>query len=203
MTNAPVRSLLLAGFLAFQAETASAWSCVYPELLVFPADEPVPSEEEELRLRSIAIWKFVQARQDADLVVFGQFFRNQASPFLHEQQLENIRALYWPPSKNTQMPARIEYAYFDAYRFEGHQILNGKLVPFADERIDIRISIFAEYEGIVDVLPLTSRDVIGVLRPSLGRNRLEIEASPCRTYTPIESSQLADRLACISDGECG
>lgn len=197
-----VRSLLLMVFLALQVETASAWSCIFPEVLFVPADESLPSEEEMLRLRSIDLSKFVQASQDADLVVFGQFFKNDASPFLHEQQLENIRALYWPPSKNTRMPAQIEYTYFDAYRFEGHQILDGELVPFVDDGIDIRISIFAEYEGIADALPPTSRDVIGVLRPSLRRNKLEIVASACPTYTPIGSSQLADLLACINDGEC-
>ncbi len=197
-----VRSLLLTCFWALQAETVSAWSCTFPEVFFFPADGSVPSEEEMLRLRSIELSKFVQASQDSDLVVFGKFFKNKASPFLHERQLENIRALYWPPSKNTQMPAQIEYTYFDAYRFEGHQILNGELVPFADEDIDIRISIFAEYEGIADALPPASRDVIGVLRPSLRRNKLEIGASPCPTYIPIGSSQLVDLLACINDGEC-
>ncbi len=196
------RSLLLTCFLALQAQTASAWICTFPEVILASADEPLPSEEEMLRLRSIEISKFVQASQDSDIVVFGQFLKNEASPFLHEQQLENIRALYWSPSKNTQMPAQIEYTYFDAYRFEGHQILNGELVPFADEGIDIRISIFAEYEGIADALPPTSRDLIGVLRSSQRRNRLEIDASPCPTYLPIGSSQLADLLACINDGEC-
>lgn len=203
MANAAVRSLLLACLLASQVDKASAWSCVFPELLVFPVDEPLPSEEEMLRLRSIELSKFVRVRQDADIVVFGQFFKNEASPFLHERQLEDIRALYWPPSKNTQMPARIEYTYFDAYRFEGHQILGGELVPFADESIDIRISISAEYEGMADTLPPTSQDVIGVLRSSPRRNRLELNASACPTYISIESSQLADLLACISDGECG
>jgi hypothetical protein len=203
MTNVPVCSLLLAGFFALQAETASAWSCVFPELFVVPIDEPLPSEEELLRLRSIELSKFVRVRQDADLVVYGRFFKNDPSPFLHEGQLENIRALYWPPSKTTQMPAQIEYTYFDAYRFEGHQIMNGELIPFADEGIDIRISIFAEYEGIADALPPTSEDVIGVLLPSRGLNRLEIEASACPTYIPIEASQLADLLTCIKSGECG
>ena len=203
MVHVPGRSLLLAGLLALEAETASAWSCAYPEMLVRPIDEHLTSEEEVLRIRSIEISKFIEARQDVDLVVFGQFFKNEASPFLHERQLENIRELYWPPSESTQMPAQIEYTYFDAYRFEGHQILNGKLVPFADKSIDVRISIFAEYEGMADALPLTSRDVIGVLRPSQRQNRLEVVASPCPTYIPIEPSQLADLLACISDGDCG
>lgn len=202
MTNVPVCSLLLAGFFALQAETASAWICAFPELRAFPIDEPFPSEEEMLRLRSIELSKFVQSGQEANLVVFGQFFKNEASPFLHERQLENILALYRSPSENTQLPTQIEYTYFDAYRFEGHQILNGELLPFEEENIDIRISIFDAYEGIVDGLPLTSRDVIGVLRPSQRRNRLEVTASPCPTYTPIETSQLADLLACISDGEC-
>lgn len=202
MMIAIVRSLLLMFFLAAQAQTASAWSCTFSEALLVPADEPVPSEEEMLRLRSIELSKFVQFGQEADLVVFGQFIKNETSPFLHERQLENIRALYWPPSKSTQMPAKIEYTYIDAYRFEGHQILNGELVPFADEGIDIRISIFAEYEGIADALPPTSRDVIGMLRPSIRRNKLEIVSSHCPTYFPIGSSQLTDLLACISEGEC-
>lgn len=202
MMIAPVRTLFLTCSLALQVEEARAWSCTFPEVLLFPADEPVPSEEEMLRLRSIELSKLVQASQETDLVVFGKFSKNEASPFLHEQQLENIRALYWPPSKNIQMPAQIEYTYFDVYRFEGHQILNGELVPFADEGIDIRISIFAEYGGLADALPPTSQDVIGVLRPSLRRNKLEIDASPCPTYIPIGSSQLANLLACINDGEC-
>ena len=197
-----VRSLLLTCFWVLQAKTASALNCALPEVLLFPEDNSVLSEEEMLRLRSIELSKVVQVSQDVDLVVFGQFFKNEASPFLHEQQLENIRALFWPPSQTTQMPAQIEYTYFDAYRFEGHQILNGELVPLVDEGIDIRISIFAEYQGMADALPPTSRDVIGVLRPSPRRNKLEINASPCPTYTPIESSQLADLLTCINDGEC-
>ena len=204
MMIAPVRTLLLTCFLALHTQAAYALSCALPGVLLppIPIDGPLPSEEEMQRFRSVEIWKFIQVRQDADFVVVGHFSKTEATPFLHEQQLENIRALYRSPSQNTQMPARIDYTYFDAYRFEGHQILNGELVPFSDESIDIRISMFADYAGLADALPPTSGDVIGVLRPSPRRNRLEIVALACHTYIPIESSQLADLLTCIRDGEC-
>ena len=206
MANISFRIPALAVLLLLQAEKVSAFSCVFPQALspqaLSPIDETLPTEEELQRLRSIELSKYIQARKDTDLVVFGQFFKNEEAPFLHEKQLEDVRSLYWPPSENTQLPAQIEYTYFDAYRFIGYQILNGELVPLIDEGVDIRISIYAEYEGIVDALPLTTTEVLGMLRPSPKRNSMEIVATACPTYIPIDPSQLADLLTCMSEGEC-
>nr|WP_319948221.1 hypothetical protein [uncultured Shimia sp.] len=203
MAKVSVGSLLLVVFLVLQGGKVSAWNCNLPEALVFPTDETSLSEKEMLRFRSLALSKFLQPRQEADVVVFGQFFKNSTSPFLHEEQLESIRALYWPPSEDIQMPAKMEYTYFDALRFEGLQILDGELVPFIAESVDVRISILAENEGIVDALPPTGDEVIGVLRsPMTGRKSLEATASPCPTYLPVEPFQLADLLVCINNREC-
>lgn len=165
-------------------------------------DNPL-TEEEILRQRSKGIAdRFPNTVWDEYVVVVGQFIKNTDPPFLHEEQLEEIRSLFWPPAENVQMPYQIEYTYLNAYRFEGHQILSGELVPLVVENIDARISIFAEYEGTVDSLPPTGSDVVGVLRPVLEGKRLELTASLCPTYHPIEPPQVIDLLACINEGEC-
>ena len=198
MKNAWVGSLPLAVALALQAQTATAWSCIFPIQFV----EGSISEEEMRRQTSKAIFEHLLSSPKGDLVVFGQFTKNVEVPFLHEEQLEEIRGLFWPPAENVQMPYQIEYTYLDAFRFEGHQILNDELVPLVKEGIDVRISISAEYEGIADVFPPLGSDVIGVLRSVLEGRRLELTATPCPTYLPIEPSQVKDLLTCIDEGEC-
>ncbi|MEP6018827.1 MAG: hypothetical protein ABJ251_10140 [Paracoccaceae bacterium] len=194
--------LPLSALLALQAGMATALSCRFPEQLVAPYDEERFSEDDIRRHRSKVIFESLRTRDGASILVFGQFAKNDGAPFLHEEQIEEIRGLFWPPSENIQMPYQIEYSYLDAFRFDGQQILNGKLVPLVLESIDARISISAEYEGIVDALPDTGMDVIGVLRPVLEGKRLEITASPCPTYQPVEASQVTDLLVCINEGEC-
>jgi len=207
MANISFRISAFVILFLLQAGKVSAFSCEFPEALVLLNDPTLnengamPSEKELLRFRSIVLAESFQAR-DGAVVVYGQFFKNEDSPFLHEKLLENIRSLYSRPSENTQLPVQIEYTYFNAYRFSGHQILNGELVPFVDDGVHVRISIFDAHEGMVDALPPTARDVFGMLRPSSKGKGMEVIASTCPTYLTIEPDQLADLLVCKRDGAC-
>jgi hypothetical protein len=190
------------------ADQVNAWSCLPVGSSIEISGDNAPTEEEILRQRSEGIAEYLHnSLRGGGVAVVGRFSRNVAVPFLHEDQLEGIRALYWPPAEDIQMPYRIEYTYTGAYTFVGHELIDAVLVPFSADVIDARVSISAEYEGIVDALPTTEFDVIGVLNTgSLNTgSRLgtfELQASPCPSYFEIEPVQLTDLLECYADGSC-
>ena len=195
----PLTMLPLTMLPLFLAGQAQAWTCVPPGGFIV---ENTLTEEEVLRQRSKGIADVIANALDGDIIVVGRFSRNVPTPFLHEEQLEGIRAQYWPPSENVQMPHQIEYTYLQAYSFEGQKLVDATLVPFSAEAIVARVSISAEYEGIVDVLPTTERDVIGILRSGYGGRALELTTSLCPSYYQIESAQMSDLLECYRDGLC-
>lgn len=80
--------------------------------------------------------------------------------------------------------------------------MDGGLIPFEAENIDARVSIYANYEGIVDSLPPTEGDVIGVLRSFHDGTTLRLTTLLCPSYHQINSAQLADLLDCYGDGAC-
>lgn len=191
---------ILCLFLAGQAQ---AWSCLPLTGPLYLNSENPLTEEEILRLGSQRIANYVgNALRDGDFIVIGQFSQNAQTPFLHEEQFEGIRAMYWPPTENVQMPYLIEYSYPGAYGFEGHKVVDATLVPLSVDAIDARVSISAEYEGIVDQLPEMESDVIGVLRSENGGRRFELTASICPSYYEIGPAQVADLLECYRDGSC-
>jgi len=100
------------------------------------------------------------------------------------------------------MPYRIEYTYFGAFSFTGHEIVGATVVPFATSVIDAQVSISAEYEGIVDALPTTESNVIGVLRTGRNEQGFKIETFPCPSYFEINQDQLSDLMKCYSEGLC-
>ncbi|WP_282118285.1 hypothetical protein [Ruegeria atlantica] len=183
----------------FQAGEANALSCEEPEESIF---ESLLPQDKILRLRSLSLAKILENKRDGEVMVLGRFYKKAKRPFLHEEQLEAIRARYWPPSENVQMPNHIEYTYLSAYRFEGHQYIEGKLIPFVAENIDARFSISATYEGIVDLLPPTEIDVLGALQLTNVEEAYEVTTSICPAYEQIEPDQAADLFQCFADGEC-
>ena len=182
---------------------ARAWSCTPAGGFIIEDSENPLTAEEIRRLRSKWFANVLDnGRVDGDVVVFGQLFRKTHIPFLHEEQLDAIRARYWPPSDSVQMPYRIEYTYTDAYRFEGHQLLDGDLIPFVADSIDANVSISADYEGIIDTLPPTGSDVLGTLRAIYDGRRLELTTSLCPSYYQVSPAQVADLLECYNEGAC-
>jgi len=203
VTNARVGLLLLTALSLFQAEKASAWTCIYPEgLAIEESKESALSEVEVLRMHSLWFADHLLTRRDGDVLVLGQFTKNASLPFLHEEQYQEIQKQYWPVSEKIQMPHQIEYTYLDAYRFEGHQIVEGQLVPFEVADIDAHVTISSNYSGTVDSLPPLESVVIGVLQSYRDGKRLELTTSICPTYHPIQPDQIADLLQCFADGAC-
>lgn len=100
------------------------------------------------------------------------------------------------------MPYQVEYTYFNAFSFAGHEMEGTTLLPFSSGSIDMRVTISAEYEGIVDVLPTTEHVVIGVLKQGGAGRKFELTTSPCPSYIQIEQVQLVDLLECYEDAEC-
>ena len=185
------------------AGQANAWSCLPVGGLIEISGDHAPTEEEILRQRSEGIAEYLHnSLRGGGITVVGRFSRNAAVPFLHEDQLEGIRELYSPPSEDVKMPYRIEYTYTGAYTFVGDELIDAVLVPFSADVIDARISISAEYEGIVDALPTTGFDVIGVLKTGDRLGAFELQASPCPSYVVIDPVQLTDLLECYADGSC-
>ncbi|MBE1292591.1 MAG: hypothetical protein GJ677_08890 [Rhodobacteraceae bacterium] len=144
------RFLLLIFMTLIAVGQAEAWSCGEPDVVFLENRENAPTEAEVLRHRSIAIAaRLLDTLVDGEKIVVGRFKRNEPAPLLHEDQLDQIRAMYWPPSKDVKMPYSIEYTYFGVYSFTGHELVGATLVPFATSAIDAQVSISAEYEGIV------------------------------------------------------
>ncbi len=183
----------------FQAGEANALICEELEESIF---ERLLPQDKVLRLRSLSLAEILENKRDGEVMVLGRFYKTTKLPFLHEEQLEAILAQYWPPSEDVQMPWQIEYFYLSAYRFEGHQFIDGKFIPFTAENIDARFSISAHYGGMFDKLPPTEIDVIGALQFTNGEKTYEVTTSPCPTYEQIEPSQAVDLLQCFVDGEC-
>ncbi|WP_037317337.1 hypothetical protein [Ruegeria halocynthiae] len=183
----------------FQAGEANALSCEEPEVSIF---EHLLPQDKVLRLRSLSLAEILKNKRDGEVMVLGRFYNKVKLPFLHEEQIEAIRAQYWPPSENVQMPDHIEYTYSGAYRFEGHQFIDGEFIPLVAEEVDARFSISILYYGIVDLLPPTEIDVVGALRLTKGVNIYEVTTSVCPTYEQVEPAQMADLLQCFADGEC-
>ena len=200
MTARKVGQISLAILLFALAGQAQAWGCLpLVGMILYDNDNPL-TEEQVLRHRSKDIADYLRnTLQGDDVVVVGQFFRNTDLPFLHEDQLEGIRALYSSRSEDVQMPYLTEYAYIGAYRFEGHSLIDAGLVPYSGNSIDAHVSISADYGGIVDQLPITGVDIIGVIR--VGSN-LEVTTSYCPSYFQIENSQVSDLLTCYEEAEC-
>jgi hypothetical protein len=187
----------------FLADQAQAFTCVDQYDLPEEIGENTPTIEEILRYRSKEIADTAAQTNEDRIVVIGRFTRNEPILFLHEEQLDGIRALYWPPTDDVVMPSRIEYTYNDAYSFEGHKIENAKLVPFSADALNVRVFITSEYEGLVDVLPETDREVIGTLhRDRYDARTFELSISFCPTYFQIEPAQVSDLLECYSSGSC-
>ncbi len=193
---------ILFALLTFRPDTANAWTCSFLDRLFHLNSQTSQTEAELLRDKSLLFAEHLSTRRDGEFVVFGRLFKTAASPFLHEEQLEGIRALYWPPSEAVQMPNRIEYTYLGAYRFEGHRLLDGILIQFVAEDIDARVSISSEYEGIVDLLPPTDIYVAGILRRYQNNKRVELVTSPCPTFYSISPLEQADLLKCFAEGAC-
>ncbi|MEO9822204.1 MAG: hypothetical protein ABJ370_03060 [Paracoccaceae bacterium] len=199
-SNAGLFSLLLLAL----AGQAKAWSCVPLSGHIAPTIVPM-TEHEVLRQFSRNVADYLRTvRQDNDIIVVGRFSRKTTIPFLHEDRLEGVRDLYEAHrSADVQMPYEIEYSYIGAFGFDGQKLVDATLVPFSVDQIDARVSISADYEGVVDVLPTTEHDVIGILRSNRDRNTFEVTSSICPTYFRIESNQLSDLLACYAEGNCG
>lgn len=187
--------------LLFNMGEARAFSCMPPGLVI-EADKAFQTEQQVLRHRSISISDRFSNLSDSYFIVVGRFERNSDKPFLHEEQLENIRAMYWPPSEEIKMPYQIEYYYLDAFSFEGYKIDAGKKFAFPTKPINARISISAEYEGVIDLLPKTGVNVIGVLRTVFGGRAYELTTAICPTYYEIDDAQIFDLHACYQDGSC-
>lgn len=156
-------------------------------------------------MQSLTYAERFAGKGEDDLVVVGRFTQTDERSFLHLDQLDELRGMYWPRSDSTMMPMNIEYWYRSAFRFDGSQIVDGSLVPFSSTHIDACVSISAEYEGIVDQLPVTDQDVIGVLHlawSSAEYSTYELSASVCPSYDPAKPAQLQDLLACYREGEC-
>lgn len=178
---------------------AHALSCSDPgDLMVAPDEEP-PTRSEILRLRSISI---ANARKGEDIIVVGQFSRNSPVPFLHDEQFDDITAMLGFDHSDVQRPHWIEFSYPWAYSFDGHKVDDARLVPFSSDAIGARVTISAEYEGIVDQLPAASSDVIGVLRSQYGGRSFELTTDSCPTYDPADPAQVSDLLTCYREGEC-
>lgn len=201
-----IRRVRQSAFMAFSlllAGQVQAFSCEPPGSFVVESSENSLTSEETRRRYSEALadW-FANAHRDSGFIVVGRFFRNNTPPLLHEEQLDDIRTLYWPGSEDVQMPNEIRYRYLGAYRFEGHRLENAVLVPFSTKVIDASVTISAEYAGVVDLLPKTETYVVGVLRPSFRANAYELTTSICPSYHQIETDQVADLLECYRIGPC-
>ena len=184
---------------------AHAWSCPIPGMggYVVGSSEVAPSEETLRRLKSRDLAERFRANRDAGFpLVLGRLSQNSDLTFLHESQLDEIRSHYWPPSNSAQMPASFTYTYWDAYRFEGHRLLGTTLVPFSTDSIDLRISVIAEYQGAVGSLPVTERDIIGVLRPDEAGGNFSVQTDLCPSYFEIDAEGIEDLLACYRSGDC-
>ncbi len=199
MTSARAGWLCFMVLSLFQAGEANALICEELEESIF---ERLLPQDKVLRLRSLSLAEILENKRDGEVMVLGRFYKTTKLPFLHEEKLEAILAQYWPPSEDVQMPWQIEYFYLSAYRFEGHQFIDGKFIPFTAENIDARFSISAHYGGMFDKLPPTEIDVIGALQFRNGEKTYEVTTSPCPTYEQIEPSQAVDLLQCFVDGEC-
>ncbi len=181
-----------------------AFTCEPPGAHVISHTEQPFSRAEKLRLHSTDLARHLawQMHDGDGKIVVGRFFRNTTKQFLHEKHYESIQYAYWPPSDETQMPARIEYSYQGVFRFEGSQISDGKLVPFSAKEIDAHITISSDYSGVVDQIPAIDREVIGVLKSSRNGRAFQVTTSICPTYFMVEGEQVKDLLACFDQGEC-
>ncbi|MEM8836529.1 MAG: hypothetical protein AAGE89_00425 [Pseudomonadota bacterium] len=204
MLRAPARvlSLILVSF--FIATDAQAWDCDHVESFYVKNGEDTLSKTELLRKQTRKFAEVIAgaSRQEGQFVVVGRFSKNSSAPFLHEEQLEDIRSKFWPPSKDVEMPQRIEYTYGRAYSFQGYRFIDGKFVPFSVDAINARVSISSNYQGIVDVLPETEIDVLGILRSRVDWKVHELTTSYCPTYLKLSPDMLDDLISCYDEGAC-
>lgn len=186
------------------AGQALAWGCIPAGGLIIEPDENSSITEKDI-IRTRSKWYAERLRQAAsgqDVVVFGKLFRNRPGVFLHELQVGGLRDMYDSPPSGVKLPWQLQYTYPEAYRFEGHIFENGTLRPFSVGGIDARVSISEDYEGIMDALPVTDTDVLGVLRSIRSGNRFELTLSPCPSYYQLDQDELADLLDCYAEGVC-
>jgi len=194
--------LFLILFLA-PSDRAEAWSCSEWPPAISENSQNAPTQQQLLRHHSIALSsRLPNTLAEGEKIVVGKFTRNTSTPFLHEKQLEDVRAMLWPPTEKVKMPFQIEYTYLDAYSFSGHKLEGSTLVQFTSGSVDLRVTISAEYEGIVDVLPTTEHDVMGVLKPGGAGRKFELTTSHCPSYIQIEPAQLSDLLKCYEEAMC-
>jgi hypothetical protein len=195
--------LLAVSFILLLAVPTHALSCFAPGFLPrFVADQ-VLTEEEMLREHSKNLAMILaDMASDQGVIVLGQFNRNSTTPFLHENLVDGLLAMYWPREEAVQMPNEIAFTYVGAYRFRGQQLNSGLLEPLVVDAINVTLSIHEEYEGVVDDLPETGKVVIGVLQTTGDGGPWYLRTSLCPSYFAIEQDQVNDLLACYQDGDC-
>jgi len=181
---------------------AKAWTCQGPDLVIYDTSQTVPTQAEVLRQTSLNLAKTFGRLDQNEFIVFGEFQRNSVGRFLHETLLEDLRALYGAPSDTVEMPIETEFTYLRAYRFVGHRHVHGNLAPFSSATIDARVSISAEYEGLVDMLPKERLHVVGVLRSKEIGAGFELRTGFCPSYFAVSPALQADILRCYADGMC-
>ncbi len=182
---------------------AQAVICWFPHDPVLEAGADLPSEAEHLRYRSQAFSRWLGRRNsERDVIIVGRFSQNSEEPFFHEEKIVRLRRLFSSGTTDTMMPSQIDYTYRNAFSFDGLQLIDGASHPFQADSIDMRITISEEYEGVVDVLPSTGHDVIGILRSVREGAAWEIDSWICPSYLPIEAAQVEDLLACYNEGAC-
>ncbi len=190
--------------IVVKPEIAHAFTCDFPGIRLATDTQETTGPAEELRSHSIAITQNLafQMQLSQGKVVVGQFHRNSTRRFLHEAQVDEIQSLYWPPSDETEMPNNVEYSYLGAYRFEGHEISGGVLIPFSADKIDTYVTVSSDYSGVVDVLPNTDQILVGFLKKPNEKEAFRLTTAICPTYFSTDPDQLADLLECIKQGEC-
>ena len=191
--------LICATFVAFPSISVAVGAC--------PGPGPIPLDQDATPARlKQAEYAFVKrtllSAAPDDVLVYGQFERIGDAPFLHDLELAARREKFVPRS-DIAMPWGIEYSYSDQFRFTGHAIEAGQLVPFETTRLVIKLQTIQELEGSMSMLPPTNEMVVGVLAEVNHQAKLlQIESSYCPSYYRMNAEEIDGFLACFNDPAC-
>ena len=182
-----LRPFILFFVLALVPTLSHAFSCVSPEPLYLVGEEPTPEQRAEDRAKILG--EFFAERASDQFVVVGSFRRETDKELQHHRIFESYKIAIADEQQELLLPSSIQFTYVNEFSFRGSRIVGGALESFETDKIELRVSVWQEYEGLSDQIPPLEKRVVGLMTESSGQWSI-VETNPCGTFFEISDYEL-------------